>query len=203
MLTLPRRNTPHYPHEYFKGISRSITAYRHSGRAISDPGSIPGQGVSMAEETKSIIVENLPALQNVQSIEVELKGLSRDMVHMASCFQEMNARLEEFMKNQEERVRVLETNCNREERWGLNKTDHDLVWAEINKHDARISVLEKGKCPRAAQFTELDKRVADIEKTHQIDAGQTKAFMSTREMAMLAMSVTLGLITIYSFVRGN
>ena len=160
--------------------------------------------IKMAEtDPKSVIIHNLPELVDINKIDKSLEVMARDMVHMASCFQEMNARFEEFMKAQEDRVRNLELNCNREERWALNKTDHELIWAEINKHDARIAVMERGKCPRAGQLTGLDTRVKEIERVHQQDQGQTTAFISTREMILLGLSAILGLITIYSFIRGE
>lgn len=157
----------------------------------------------MAEsEPKTVIVENLADMRVVNNLEVQMAELSRDMVHLASCFQEMNARLEEFMKTQEERVRYLEQNCNREERWNNNKTDHSLLWDEIKSLDTRLVAIERAKCPKLPVFEDYGRRISEIEKKHHIDSGVSTSIVSFREYAAWILSFILGMIALYQFFKG-
>jgi len=100
-----------------------------------------------SDDTKSIIVENMPdfndahqckSINVLTDLRIESATMAEQMVHMAACFQELSASLDEHMKRVDEGMRDLKViatkheneitdlkyNCRCPENW-------ERVWADL------------------------------------------------------------------------
>lgn len=101
-----------------------------------------------SDDTKSVIVENMPNFNDahqckstelITDLRIEYATLSEQMIHMAACFQELSASLDEHMKRVDEGMADLKTivtkheneitdlkyNCRCPDNW-------DRVWQDLS-----------------------------------------------------------------------
>ena len=140
----------------------------------------------MTEDAKSVVIQNLGDVTAINKLHISIAELSRDMIHMSSCFQEMNARLEEFMKNSEERVRALEQGCKRD--------DHELIWNELRELDCRMNAIERAKCPKTPVLNDLDERLTAQESIHHQDTGANKSKETEMNRILFWVAIVEGII---------
>lgn len=113
----------------------------------------------MPEDAKTIIIGNpgdltpphiCTSIESIHQIELSISEINGSIVNLAASMQEHNARIEEHMRRQEQldqdhsdRLRMLEHNCNREERWlNLYKMIEALT-ADLSLQKSDLSSLRK------------------------------------------------------------
>lgn len=113
----------------------------------------------MTEDPKTIIIGNpedlasqhiCTSLESIHKIELAIVEINGSIITLAASMQEHNARIEEHMRRQEQldqdhanRLRTLEHNCNREERWlNLYKMIEALT-ADLSLQKSDLSSLRK------------------------------------------------------------
>jgi len=142
-------------------------------------------------------------LVRFDALQKSIDEMAKENIHMAACFQEQSCRLEEFMRDHEERVRRLEQNCNREERWENNTEGHTQIWTELTQLNNRMVKIERAKCPKMPVLDELDSRIEAIERTHDLDTGAKTAGIEIRELIGWGLAGILSVITIYQILKGE
>jgi len=140
---------------------------------------------------------DIPEIQPIKVIPQQSTGeciavIQNDIRHIREAIDAINARFDK----QEEIINRLQTNCNREERW---KNIRD----KVEDLDVRMTKIEKAKCPKSHLFDDLDARLRLIEKTHQKDEGATIASTSTREYILFGLTLILGALNIWQFLKGG
>jgi DNA repair exonuclease SbcCD ATPase subunit len=159
----------------------------------------------MTEEPKTIIVEGLKEAFSdkdlLKSVEIKIAEMSRDFISMAACYQEQSATLNEFMKGTETRVRYLETNCNREERWCHSVDAMTAIRNDVKDIDARLVAIERAKCPKSAVLKEITDRVDTIEVTHTREEGWKSGVAPYIQFIVAGVLVVQSVVIGYALMR--
>lgn len=125
-----------------------------------------------------------------------------EMVHMSACYQEQAARLDEFMRDHETRVRELEQNCPHNERWENNRSEHGRLFTSIEDLDVRLNKIERAKCPKSPVLDDIDERLGTIETALTKTQASSETVISQREWILAGLTVVLAVITIWQFYKG-
>jgi hypothetical protein len=146
---------------------------------MSDAGSIPEVRISNMRDLNS------PNDEIVTDLRIDFAEMSRDLVHLSSCFQELSAQIAEFMNKQEQRVADIQSTCiTRSAKWSDN--DRRLNNIETNQRD-------------------LYKRVECIEKVHTEEEGGKVAVRPIKDyfmyVFMTATSVAEGAIILFLLAK--
>ena len=124
--------------------------------------------------------QNIKLLTEMQ---IKMAEMSRDMVHFAACFQELNAQLSEFMQKQDEKISQITATC----------TTRSVRWGEINS-----DITELKNCQR-----DLYKRIEAIEKTHSQAEGVVSALKPYKDYIIYVIMTGTAILLTYLFARGG
>ncbi len=139
----------------------------------------------MPDNTSNIqdVTHECQNIKLLTEMQIKMAEMSRDMVHFAACFQELNVQLSEFMQKQDEKISQITATC----------TTRSVKWGEVSS-----DIAELKNCQR-----DLYKRVEAIEKTHSQDVGFSTALKPYKEyLVYIFMTATTILLT-YLFTIGG
>jgi len=147
---------------------------------MSDPSNIPNTPI---QDIRISNAKDIAPHDIVTDLRIEFAEMSRDMVHLAACFQELNAQLAEFMSKQEQRVADIQSTC----------ITRSVKWGEMHR---KINDMELSQ-------RDIYKRVENIERVHDKDEGGAVAVRPYKDyIVYLFMSATAVVLTYLLAVGG-
>jgi DNA repair exonuclease SbcCD ATPase subunit len=159
----------------------------------------------MPEEPKTIIVEGLKEAFSdkdlMKDLQIKIAEMSRDFLSMAACYQEQSATLNEFMKGTDTRIRFIESNCNREERWGHTVDAMACMRTDIKDIDVRLMAIERAKCPKIPVINDLRDRIDEIETTHTKEEGWKTGIAPYIQFIVAGVLVVQSVVIGYALMR--
>ena len=158
----------------------------------------------MSEEPRIVEVKGLAeALSDkdlLVDMQIKMAEMCKDFLNMAACFQEVSATLNEFMKSTDTRMRHIETNCNREERWENAAADRAAIRLELRELDIRMTAIERAKCPKTVVFEELRTRLDAVEDVHTKEAGWKAGVAPYIQFIVAGALVIQSIVISYAFM---
>ena len=120
--------------------------------------------------------ENIELLTNMR---IEMAEMSRDMVHFAACFQELNAQLTEFMQKQDERIGQITNNC----------VTRAVKWEDLYRDLDGFKRAQK----------DIYKRIEVIEQVHSEDVGGKRAIRPLKDYIVYVFMCATSILLLYLF----
>jgi hypothetical protein len=124
--------------------------------------------------------ENIKLLTDMQ---IKIAEMSRDMVHFAACFQELNAQLSEFMEKQEQRVADIQNTC----------VMRSIKWNELEREALTIRADQR----------DLYKRLEIIERVHSEEFGGKQATRPYKDYIVYVFMTITSILLTYLFFTGG
>jgi hypothetical protein len=131
----------------------------------------------MKKDISEVRSEGNKIKDEVSGLKVDFAGIHGDITHLASCFQELNATICEFMTYQRELNQTLLLSCNREERWSVMKDNLASVCD-------RMSTIERADCPKQSVLDDISVRMKKIEDVHIQEKGENQGGKPYREFIL-------------------
>lgn len=127
--------------------------------------------------------EITPQRDIVTDLRIEFAEMSRDMVHLAACFQELNAQLSEFMSRQEQRVADIQSTC----------ITRSVKWGEMNRKISDMEIAQR----------DIYSRIERIEKVHDKDEGGESAVRPYRDYVVYLFMTATAVVLTYLLAVGG
>lgn len=133
----------------------------------------------MTEGATKVHISNLGDLpqhectlqETVTDLRIEFRGMSAEMTNLAASIQELNARIEEFMKGQDEKLSLLKGFCSKADTIATMQAKIELQENRITTLENRIAGAERHHCIQEENIANILKILEVLKEAEAKRAG--------------------------------
>lgn len=133
--------------------------------------------------------------ETVTELRIEFRGLSGEMISISSSIQELNARMETWMKGQDEKFALLRNHCSKSDIIALMQAKLELL-------EDRVERAEIHKCKHDENITNILKNIESLKATESQRIGSKiweDRFVAIGQAVFIALFIAVAMF----FMKGG